>query len=481
MPPPTKCVLCSKKLRIHQRRPVNQHLIRYLRKNFLLECSRSDYICGKCSRRPAYPYQESVSCSNVKAKNVNSTDDMATSSQTLNPPSVRLSIKCASKSHAYCFICKKPGPRLVVVPETLRIDMLLRHNILITTDSRCCPSHLNGNLDSFDPAVLSQLKTMDHSYLNRTTILELLNKLREVALKSSSKRMSFDSLDSYSDEDLLNMTGLNKEQFVDLYQYIQPHIRNTPARTSLTTLGLFLFKMKSGLSNKFLSTLFGISKASVRRAIHSVRQVLMLKFVPSNLGFSHVSREDVLHKHTRALAQSLLAENDGQAILVLDGTYIYINKSNNFQFQRRSYSVHKGRPLVKPMIIVSTTGYYVSVLGPYFADAKNNNASILNHIMNNNIEEIKDWVKPSDIFVVDRGFRDSVALLKDLGIQAEIPAFMKRGEKQMSTEEANTSRLVTKVSFFLTQLIKLTTVYTLTILTVKYTFYLIDKPYPPSL
>ena len=26
---------------------------------------------------------------------------------------------------------------------------------------------------------------------------------------------------------------------------------------------------------------------------------------------------------------------------------------------------------------------------------------------------------------------------------------MKRGEKQMSTEEANTSRLVTKVSFFI--------------------------------
>ena len=135
---------------------------------------------------------------------------------------------------------------------------------------------------------------------------------------------------------------------------------------------------------------------------------------------------------------------------------------------------------MKPMIIVSTTGYYVSVLGPYFADVKNNDASILNHIMNNNIEEIKDWVKPSDIFVVDRGFRDSVALLKDLGIQAEIPAFMKRGEKQMSTEEANTSRLVTKVSF-LSQLIKLTTVYTLSILTVKYTSCLIDEPYPPSL
>ena len=98
------------------------------------------------------------------------------------------------------------------------------------------------------------------------------------------------------------------------------------------------------------------------------------------------------------------------------------------------------------MVIVSTTGYYVNVLGPYFADSKNNDASILNHIIQSNTEEIKEWVKPNDVFVVDRGFRDSLSLLEDIGIQAEIPAFMKRGEKQMGTEEANASRLVTKVN-----------------------------------
>ena len=125
--------------------------------------------------------------------------------------------------------------------------------------------------------------------------------------------------------------------------------------------------------------------------------------------------------------------------MVLDGTYIYINKSNSFQFQRRSYSMHKGRPVVKPMVIVSTTGYYISVLGPYFADSKNNDASILNQIINNNVEEIKQWV--------DRGFRDSLQLLQDLGIQTEIRAFLNKGDKQMTTEEANTSRLVTKVCY----------------------------------
>ena len=99
------------------------------------------------------------------------------------------------------------------------------------------------------------------------------------------------------------------------------------------------------------------------------------------------------------------------------------------------------------MVIVTTTGYYVSVLGPYFADSKNNDASILNHIINNNGEKIKGWVKPSDIFVVDRRFTDSLQLLEDLGIRAEIPAFMKRGEKQMMSEDTNTSRLVTKIFY----------------------------------
>ena len=89
-----------------------------------------------------------------------------------------------------------------------------------------------------------------------------------------------------------------------------------------------------------------ISKSSLQRAISSVRKALMNPFVPSKLGFSHITREEVIRNHTRPLAQSLFGDNT-QAIIVLDGTYIFIEKSNNFVFQRRSYSMHKGRPLVK--------------------------------------------------------------------------------------------------------------------------------------
>ncbi|KAH3783932.1 hypothetical protein DPMN_161882 [Dreissena polymorpha] len=267
-------------------------------------------------------------------------------------------------------------------------------------------------------------------FLNRSSLLNLLTAVREYCVCSKSKRLSFDDLTTFSEEDLLNLTGISVSNFLALLKAVELSIRNTPARTArtvATTIGIFLFKLKSGLSNKVLSTLFDVSKSSVRRAIQTSRKVLMTDFVPFNLGFSHISREDVINKHTRNLAQLLFTENKEQVILVLDGTYIYIQKSGNFQFQRQTYSMHKGRPLVKPMVIVTTSGYFISVIGPYLANSKNNDASILHHIIKINIEEIKNWVKENDIFVVDRGFRDATSLLEELGIHAQMPSFLPRG------------------------------------------------------
>jgi hypothetical protein len=71
--------------------------------------------------------------------------------------------------------------------------------------------------------------------------------------------------------------------------------------------------------------------------------------------------------------------------------------------------MYKHRPLVKPIMIVTTTGYIVSALGPYLADSKNSDAKILNHVIATNTEEIKQWAQPDDTLVVDRGrgFRNS--------------------------------------------------------------------------
>lgn len=53
-------------------------------------------------------------------------------------------------------------------------------------------------------------------------------------------------------------------------------------------------------------------------------------------------------------------------------------------------------------------------------------------------------MKPGDIFVVDRGFRDVVEYLQSKGYLVFMPA-MKGNSKQLTTEDANNSRFVTKV------------------------------------
>lgn len=59
--------------------------------------------------------------------------------------------------------------------------------------------------------------------------------------------------------------------------------------------------------------------------------------------------------------------------------------------------------------------------------------------------EMMNWLQEGDLFIVDRGFRDSVEMVESLGFRAEMPEYLKKGQKQHTTEEANHSRLVTKV------------------------------------
>ncbi|XP_062566452.1 uncharacterized protein LOC134228771 [Saccostrea cucullata] len=436
------CILCKKRTKPNDRKKCETvGMRRFLRRNFLVEASSNDILCNKC-RHKYYKQQqtksEKISCREATTQQNNQQQKTAVSS----PPSISMPLHRTASSHAYCFVCRRPGPKLMVVPPSARFNAFLNREIIIPPGCRCCPSHIEDG--DFTPGVLQDINTLDSSLLNRTTILELIRKIREYALKSSSK-FTFDS-SSMNSSDYVTLTSLTKENFDDLHKAIAGDVRNTQNRSSRMSLGIFLLKLRSGMSYQLLSTIFGISKSSLRRAMKSVRSALLKNFVPNNLGLQHISREEIITNHTRPLAQELFGNmNNQQVIVVLDGTYIYIQKSSNFQFQRRSYSTHKGRPLLKPMVVVSTDGYFLSVVGPYLADYKNNDASILNHMLKTNVEDMKNWFKDDDVFIVDRGFRDAIEVLEEFGIKAQMPCLLGKGDKQMSDLDANASRLVTKI------------------------------------
>ena len=111
--------------------------------------------------------------------------------------------------------------------------------------------------------------------------------------------------------------------------------------------------------------------------------------------------------------------------------------------QRKTFNLYKNRSLVKPMVMVTITGYIVSIFGPFFSDNNNNDASILKHIMINNCDNILNWIDDDDIMIVDRGFRDSLGVLKAFGIDVAIPSFMSSHQKQLDVQQANNFRFVT--------------------------------------
>ena len=132
-----------------------------------------------------------------------------------------------------------------------------------------------------------------------------------------------------------------------------------------------------------------------------------------------------------------------KAIAIIDSTYALIDKSSNFQTSRQPHLVHKGRHLLKPTQTIALDGYLLVSFGPYFTDARNNDAAILEDQFNRDAEAMRECFQNGDIFFVDRGYRDCVPFLEQLGIEIRMPAPLERGQSQLTTEDANQSRIVT--------------------------------------
>ena len=65
--------------------------------------------------------------------------------------------------------------------------------------------------------------------------------------------------------------------------------------------------------------------------------------------------------------------------------------------------------------------------------------------MLNNYEDILNWMQESDIMVLSRRFRDSLGVLKVLGIDAAMPSLLGTGRQQFEVYDANRSRFITKL------------------------------------
>ena len=106
--------------------------------------------------------------------------------------------------------------------------------------------------------------------------------------------------------------------------------------------------------------------------------------------------------------------------------------------------MQKSENLTKFMSLVFPDGYVLDTLGPFFSNSRNNDSGMTAEILSDDNCGLRQWVEQGDqVVIADKGFVSVVPYLTKLGLECYHPS-LSRG-KQDSVEEANKTRMVTKV------------------------------------
>lgn len=120
-------------------------------------------------------------------------------------------------------------------------------------------------------------------------------------------------------------------------------------------------------------------------------------------------------------------------------------RAETINSRNRPINDQKKRNFVKVMMCVTCDGEIIYALGTY--PATQNDASILKTLFETT--DAFDNMQHGDIMILDRGFRDCVKYIEEKGITVKMPALIQKSDSksQLSTFDANRSRLVTSIRF----------------------------------
>lgn len=339
-----------------------------------------------------------------------------------------------SSTATYCLIAGCNNRDFHRINASIRANILRNESIYIPTEARICNEHLHSAVIWQD---LSDYTRQRHELFNSVQLADMMN-----LLKKPLEYLDFESLDAIDEATFQFFIGFSKNAFTSI-------LENTPSVRQMfkpnRALATVLCKLHTGDSNDRLSCLFRMTPMHFGRIMKKVRSHLLQEFVPLHLGFSRyqetaAGREE-LRQRILTIPGFLYTNPDipNRIIVICDGTYVYIQKSSNYLFQKQTYSLHKYRNLLKMFLIVCPDGFIIEALGPYPADKSD--ATIMQELVDNH--DFRRLFQPGDVFIVDRGFRDAIRALEALGFRAFMPKTKNRNERQLSTQDANDSRKVT--------------------------------------
>lgn len=230
-----------------------------------------------------------------------------------------------------CAFCNN-GHNLTRLSMKCRVNIFVIVNIYVPESVRVCQHHLDEN-GLIIRQLLAGLEFINRPYKIKGA--QLAPFLQELRICSQTEKWQFCDIDSFSDTEFQTLSPISKDQFRDLYTYCDNILRDNQQRfVTKKNLLTFLCKMKQGLSDNFLKIIFNYpTRQCVSMVISNTRLSLMQRFVPNNIGFQAITRQEFITRHVTPFANMLYNPNPERpvAIAYIDGTYCEIPKSKNFQ------------------------------------------------------------------------------------------------------------------------------------------------------
>ena len=344
-------------------------------------------------------------------------------------PQIDIDIPYLKCSENICVFGCENTSNLKKISRNVISNVFIEKNIIIENESKACVHHFtNQKLDEFKTEELDKLQANSNkSTLNSEDIKLLLSELRNKI--KDPKSFNEKIFEEMSEEELRQTTGVSRYGFNQMKECLISD--DNPTRMSNSfALGIYLTHMRSNSTERALALRFKCSKATIHVLKNRVRASLETNFVNKWLGIkSEEITRDLLKSNTSFIAEELFTLPSENIMTIWDGTYIYFDKSSDYIFQKKTYSVQKCRNLLKPMLCCTTNGYIVDVFGPF--PATDNDATILNLIIEDISSGFKDFFIANDHFFVGKGFRDSINLLNENKMTAGMPTYAPIGSKRL--------------------------------------------------
>ena len=151
-----------------------------------------------------------------------------------------------------CSVCRKHlKASLCTISEVDREVLFIKNSIFVPKGSRCCKDHLHDKrlrIDALNEICPFKITGIDFS---STNVVTWFNKFREHY--NSIRYFDFELPFIMSDIDCYNLTGLSKLNFEDLIKCLaDSNIKHSFNRSLRNAVGLFLTKLRLGISKKYL-------------------------------------------------------------------------------------------------------------------------------------------------------------------------------------------------------------------------------------